>query len=130
MFSITVEHEFCAGHAIVIAGAREPMHGHNFRVTAEIRGTGLDGDGLLCDFHTIEDRLRKTCAPFENDSLNEVAPFDRLNPTAEHLAWHVLETLKAKVSLPEGAQVFRVSVTEAPGCVATCYSDDARELRG
>jgi 6-pyruvoyltetrahydropterin/6-carboxytetrahydropterin synthase len=120
MFSITVEHTFSAAHAIVIAGAREKLHGHNWRTVVRIEGDTLDGDGLLCDFHTVHDKLVEIVAPFENANLNDVAPFDVMNPTAELVAKYIFEQLEAAIgpSIAPGAWIARVSVTEAANCVA------------
>jgi 6-pyruvoyltetrahydropterin/6-carboxytetrahydropterin synthase len=121
MFQLSVEHEFCAAHAIVIGGRREPRHGHNWRVTLTVAGESLDPEGLICDFHAVERALRETVAPFQNRDLNEVPPFDRSNPTAEMVARHIAERtgeLLAPV-LPRGVGVASCRVTEAPGCAAT-----------
>jgi 6-pyruvoyl-tetrahydropterin synthase len=81
MFSLTVSTEFCAAHALVIAGQREVIHGHNFRVTACIEGNALDGDGLLCDFHTVESFLHEIIEPFVNANLNATpSPLPRAFP--------------------------------------------------
>jgi len=121
MFELNVSTEFCAAHALVIGGVREALHGHNFRVVAAITGPELDADGLLCDFHTVQDLLGAILEPFQNRNLNEVAPFDRLNPSAEEIARHIAhrlhESLDGALS-PYGAKVSWVSVTEAPGCLA------------
>ncbi|HBS28686.1 MAG TPA: 6-carboxytetrahydropterin synthase QueD, partial [Phycisphaerales bacterium] len=71
----------------------EPLHGHDWRVTVTVAGETLDDDGLLCDFHTIEEALEDIVRPFHNRNLNEVAPFDRLNPSAELVAKHIAERL-------------------------------------
>ena len=86
MYTITVTHEFCAAHTLTIAGAREPLHGHNFVTKATIAGDTLDGDGLLCDFHTAHAVLVEICNPFTNRNFNEIAPFDTTNPSAELIA--------------------------------------------
>lgn len=121
MHEISVTSEFAAAHAIRIAGEREPVHGHNWRVTAVIRGPRLDADGLLCDFHLIESGLRDIILPFHNHHLNEVSPFDVTNPTAERVAEHIATRLTGllKGRIPADARVVRVTVTEAPGCEAT-----------
>lgn len=121
MYEIAVHAEFCAAHALVIAGTREALHGHNWRVTARIEGQTLDADGLLCDFHTVEESLGEILGPFQNNTLNQVPPFDRTNPSAEHVARHIAEALAERLdeSLAPHAAVASVSVTEAPGCVAT-----------
>ena len=116
MFELTVHHEFCAAHAIVMAGVREPVHGHNWRVAVTVQGPGLDSDGLLCDFHRLEADVRAAAAPFHNADLNAVPPFDRVNPTAERVAQHLAECVSR--GLPATVRVAGVSVTEAPGCVA------------
>ena len=117
MFELTIHAEFCAAHAIVIKGVREPVHGHNWRVALTVAGETLDDDALLCDFHDLERALAKTIAPFNNADLNTTLPFDTINPTAERVAQHIGESM-AK-TLPEGVRVQSASVTEAPGCVAT-----------
>lgn len=113
--------EFAAAHAIVIGGEREPVHGHNWRVRAVVAGRELDGDGLLCDFHEVERELRSIVERHHNRSLNETPPFDRVNPTAEHVAREIGAELRRRLSgrLGKGVRVSRVSVTEAPGCEAT-----------
>ena len=117
MYELSVTREFCAAHAIDIKGVREPLHGHNWRVTAVVAGPVLDADGLLCDFHEVEAHLDAAIDRYRDRTLNDVAPFDQVNPTAEHLARHLAEALAD--GLGEGVQVRRLSVTEAPGCEAT-----------
>lgn len=119
-YAIEISHEFCAAHALVIAGEREPVHGHNFRVLATIAGDTLDPDGLLCDFHTAHAVLVDICQPFENNDLNAVAPFHRQNPSAELIARHIADALAAALddTLAPHARVQSVSVTEAAGCRA------------
>ena len=117
MFELSVQREFCAAHAITIAGKREPTHGHNWHVTATVRGEGLDDDGLLCDFHEVQRALDDVLAPLCDVDLNATPPFDRLNPTAEHVARHIADLLSR--TLAGRARIARVTVTEAPGCAAT-----------
>ena len=42
--------------------------------------------------------LRTTVEPYEHVFLNEIAPFDDLNPTAENIARVVFENLSAKIN--------------------------------
>lgn len=119
MFRITVEREFCAAHAIEMRGEREPMHGHTWRVRVGVAGESLDEDGLLVDFHAVERALADILAPFHNRTLNEVSPFDRVNPTAENVARHIADAMTAAGGTLSGVWVESVSVGEAPGCVAT-----------
>ncbi len=85
-------------------------------MTVTVAGETLDDDGLLCDFHTIEEALEDIVRPFHNRNLNEVAPFDRLNPSAELVAKHIAERLSRL--MPPEVSVKSVKVTEAPKCSA------------
>jgi 6-pyruvoyltetrahydropterin/6-carboxytetrahydropterin synthase len=121
MYEITVERTFCAAHAITIGGRREPMHGHNWHVTATVAGPMLDGDGLLCDFHAVDRALEEICRPFDNGNLNETGAFADVNPSAEQVARHIADALSARLgaTLAPPARVSAVRVTEASGCAAT-----------
>ncbi len=121
MYEIVVESEFSAAHALVIGGVRESLHGHNWHTEAVVSGETLDGDGLLCDFHTVEAELRAITGRFHNRNLNEVEPFTTVNPSAEQVARVIAEELSSRLdgSLSPHAWVSRVTVTEAARCRAT-----------
>ncbi|MEL7472774.1 MAG: 6-carboxytetrahydropterin synthase [Planctomycetota bacterium] len=130
MYEITVHAEFAAAHAIAIVGALEPLHGHNWRITARIQAQTLDTDGLVCDFHTVHHTLLDIIEPFHNNNLNEQPPFNAgVNPTAELVAHHIAKELHERLdeALAPNARLASVSVTEAPGCVAT-YTPEPGEL--
>jgi len=118
VYEITVEDEFCAAHAIVIRGEREPVHGHNWKVSVTVAGDTLDTDGLLLDFHALEKAVREILNPFRNNDLNATPPFDRTNPTAELVAKHIADRVDEWIA-PHFKGTLRataVRVTEAPGC--------------
>jgi 6-pyruvoyltetrahydropterin/6-carboxytetrahydropterin synthase len=124
VFEISVQTEFCAAHALVIAGQKEPVHGHNWRVTATLAGKTLDPDGLLCDFHQVEAALAEVIAPFNNADLNQTPPFTDVNPSAENVAKHIAVALSGRLAplLAGRADVRSVRVTEAPGCSTTYHA--------
>jgi 6-pyruvoyltetrahydropterin/6-carboxytetrahydropterin synthase len=141
MFQISVEREFCAAHALVIAGVQETVHGHNFKLTVTVQGERLDADGLLLDFHALERLVDEIIRPLHNADMNAVPAFagGKQNPTAELIAKHIGDRVAA--GLPAiiltgvgGALLPRlasVRLTEAPGCAVT-YSPtypDARSGR-
>lgn len=127
MYELTIETVFAAAHAIVMNGQREPVHGHNWHVTACVAGDALDSDGLLCDFHEVESALRHITGGFHNKDLNASPPFDKVNPTAELIARHIGEELARHIparsaagnaARARGVRVAWIRVTEAPGCAA------------
>ena len=117
MYELSIERDFVAAHAITMAGEREATHRHTWHVTVIVAGAQLDGDGLLCDFHLLERGLGDIVGRFDDGDLNVIAPFDQVNPTAEHIAQYIAQQMS--VGLPQGVALRRVSVTEAPGCCAT-----------
>ncbi len=117
---LTLETVFSAAHAILLQGEREPLHGHDWRVTVRIGGETLDAEGLLVDFHKVQHDLREIVEPWHNRSLNEVEPFDRINPTAELVAQTIGERLTK--TLPDGVRLVSVRVTEAVGCAAEYWA--------
>lgn len=121
-YALEVECEFAAAHAIVLMGERERLHGHNWRVVVSVAGERLDGEELLCDFHAVERMLSAIVAPFRDGNLNETAPFDRVNPTAEAVARHIARELSAALAAASPSAQFIhlewVRVTEAPRCTA------------
>jgi len=122
VYELTIHTVFCAAHAIMLRGEREPVHGHNWRITAVVSGPTLDDDSLLVDFHALERALADIVRPFHNNDLNRTPPFDRTNPTAEMVARHIADSLASRLDADarsRGVRVTGVSVTEAEGCVAT-----------
>jgi len=87
MFEISVEETFAAGHALRgYRGKCENVHGHNYKVRVTVRGPELGSIGLLFDFKDLKDAIHSTIRKLDHQFLNEVAPFDELNPSAENLA--------------------------------------------
>lgn len=122
--SISVERKFKARHAVTIHGEEELLHEHEWHVRVEVAGP-LDDEGLLIDFHLLEQALDTVLAPFADNTINGTPPFDEQNPSAELIAKHIIDTVIFE-ALPKPArkriQIGRAIVEEAPGCRATYYS--------
>ena len=94
MFEVSVEETFAAGHALRgYHGKCENVHGHNYRVRALIAGESLDAAGLLVDFVDLNQILRAIIEKLDHQFLNDVPPFDRLNPSAENMARYFCEEM-------------------------------------
>ncbi len=87
MFEVSVEETFAAGHALRnYHGKCENVHGHNYRVRVVIEGEELDAAGLLVDFSELKRIVRGIIERLDHTFLNDVPPFDKLNPSAENMA--------------------------------------------
>ena len=117
MYEVSIRRTFRADHAITIEGRRESTHGHEWTVVVHVTGARLDDEGILLDFHGLETSLEAVLDPLRERDLGTLPIFDGIEPTAEHVARHVAESIST--GLAEGLRIARVSVTESPGCVAS-----------
>jgi 6-pyruvoyltetrahydropterin/6-carboxytetrahydropterin synthase len=113
-----------AHHLTAYRGAPEPVHGHSFRVEARIASSALGAEGYAVDFVEIQGALDRLAARFRHADVNTVPPFDRISPTAEHLArWFHGELSAWLAALPPGggadARVVAVTIWEGADCAAT-----------
>lgn len=87
MFEITVQAGFSSGHYLRnYHGKCENPHGHNYRVLVTLIGEQLDASGLLLDFKELKKVLRPTVDYLDHQMINDLKPFDTVNPSAENLA--------------------------------------------
>ncbi|MCE5306646.1 MAG: 6-carboxytetrahydropterin synthase QueD [Acidobacteriales bacterium] len=96
MFEVTVEETFAAGHALRnYHGKCENVHGHNYKIHVTLEGEQLDAAGLLVDFHEVKRVLNGIIERVDHKFLNDIPPFDTLNPSAENMArWFCDELAK------------------------------------
>lgn len=88
-FSVRVEARFEAAHFLrEYRGISEPLHGHSYRVEAELSAAsgGVDGDAIAVDFISARQKLEALAKRLDYGCINDVAPFDRINPSAENIA--------------------------------------------
>jgi len=121
MFEISIEGGFEAAHNLRnYRGKCENLHGHNYGVRVYFSGNKLDGSGMLLDFIVLKKKLEKITENLDHKYLNEVKPFDRLNPTAENIARYIFGEMK-KAAGGKRAKISRVSVRETERNCATYY---------
>jgi 6-pyruvoyltetrahydropterin/6-carboxytetrahydropterin synthase len=121
MWEISTETSVAAAHQLRLApGEGERLHGHNWRIKATVRATELDPRGFVMDFNELGPMLRAVVEPYEHAFLNDLSPFDDVNPTAENLARVVFQNLASKVD-DARVHVVRVEVWENDVCAATYF---------
>ena len=121
MYEVSVDETFAAAHNLRnYRGKCENLHGHNYKVRVTLAGQKLDATGLLYDFAHLKQVIREVIHTLDHRYLNELAPFDVLNPSAENLARHIYEeTSKQLHKSPEGASVTGITVWETETTFAT-----------
>jgi 6-pyruvoyltetrahydropterin/6-carboxytetrahydropterin synthase len=123
MFQVTVDEDFSAGHALRgYKGKCENPHGHNYKVRVTLEGPRLDSIGLLCDFTHLKRVIRDIISGVDHKFLNDQAPFDAINPSAENLAKYFYdETSRQMTATPEGARIASITVWETDTASATYW---------
>lgn len=121
MYQVSVEEHFDAAHALRGYGGKcENLHGHRFKVVVTVSAAELNEIGLAFDFTELKGHLREILAAFDHTYLNEVSPFDKLNPSSENIALTIYDCLQA--CLPKVVvSLTSVEVWESPQS-RVCYS--------
>ena len=110
MFDVTVHRSFSGAHFLRrYKGDCERVHGHNWKVEVTLWGQELDEGGMLYDFSLLKEHLDKALKPLDHRDLNEVPPFDTIEPSAEEIARYVTGAVAGK--LDESAKGRLSSIT-------------------
>jgi 6-pyruvoyltetrahydropterin/6-carboxytetrahydropterin synthase len=121
MFEVSVDETFAAGHALRgYKGKCENVHGHNYRVRVTLQGDSLDQIGLLYDFVHLKQMMKDVIQVLDHRFMNEIPPFDTVNPSAENIAKYFYQ--QAAQKLPQaasGARLASVTVWESDTTYAT-----------
>ena len=136
---ITAEryHDISMGHRVVGHENKcRHLHGHNYRIHFVCEASSLDALGRVIDFGEINDRLcewleehwdHRTMIWQEDPLLPElqriasedlcIVPF---NPTAEHIAHHLVHVIGPQQLEGTGIRLVTCRVDETRKCSATC----------
>jgi 6-pyruvoyltetrahydropterin/6-carboxytetrahydropterin synthase len=111
MYRLRVFDYFSSAHFLEgYQGKCESLHGHNWKVEAEIEGEKLDKLGMLIDFKTLRELLSEVLKKMDHCVLNELEEFKKSNPSAELIAKYIYKELKQL--LPIGVDISAISVWE------------------
>jgi 6-pyruvoyltetrahydropterin/6-carboxytetrahydropterin synthase len=113
MHTIFKDFTFAAAHAIRgHTRGCENLHGHNYRVRVHLRAATLDKLGMVLDFADLKTLVEDVLGPFDHRVINDIAPFDQRNTTAELLSQYVFEQVEQRLAGDPRVGVARVEVWE------------------
>ncbi len=120
MYRITVYDYFSSAHQLRgYKGKCEELHGHNWKVEIQVEGENLDDVGLLIDFKDIKTILKNAIEELDHKMLNEIRPFNELNPSSELIAKYIHE--KIDRLLPDEIKLAQTSIWESENSKCTYY---------
>ena len=113
MYQVSVEGHFDAAHFLRDYGGKcERLHGHRFKVVVSLKAERLNKVGLAYDFTELKRHLNEVLEQFDHTSLNELKPFDKINPSSENIAREIYNQVQKRLS--EGVLLLNVEVWESP----------------
>jgi 6-pyruvoyltetrahydropterin/6-carboxytetrahydropterin synthase len=118
-YFVTRETSFSAAHLLRgYNGECSHLHGHNWKVQVTVKASNLDELGMVIDFKVLDKEIKAVAEELDHHFINEVAPFDNINPTSENLAAFIFKELSARID-NERLAVFEVKVWETEKSCAT-----------
>lgn len=111
-FELSIETHFSAAHQLRdYPGDCARLHGHNWHVKLYVRCETLDQMGLGIDYKIMKRELKNALEPWDHYNLNEVPPFDRINPSSENVALELYKTMSQRLDNAR-VRVSKVEISE------------------
>jgi 6-pyruvoyltetrahydropterin/6-carboxytetrahydropterin synthase len=119
MFEVEIIANFSAAHRLRnYQGKCEHLHGHNYRVHVKARAASLGKDGMVMDFGDLKRATDRVLERFDHSYLNEIKPFDLIEPSAENIAALLFDEIGRQLN-DKSAMLHSVSVWESDTSRAT-----------
>lgn len=102
MYVVAVQRDFIANHFLTGGdwGPENEAHAHHYIVEVRVNGPQLDQHGYLVDICEIESVLEELVNRYRDQMLNRLAEFDDLNPSLEHFARIISDSILQKIQIP------------------------------
>ncbi|MFC2059370.1 6-carboxytetrahydropterin synthase QueD [Chloroflexota bacterium] len=117
MYQVSVRQHFDAAHYLRDYGGKcEELHGHRFEVVVGVEAEALNEIGIAFDFVMLKKNVGAIIGRFDHVCLNDIPPFNSINPSSENIATTIYEGLKGQLS---EVTISKVEVWESPESCAT-----------
>lgn len=122
MFVLKIVTDFASAHSLrKYPGNCSRLHGHNWQVEVSVESEVLDDTGIAIDFREIKKQTKAVVKRLDHQYLNEIPPFDVLNPTAENIAKYFYEAVGQRINT-QNVRLSNVIIWETPRASVT-YSE-------
>jgi len=119
MFKLIVKKEFSSAHILNgHPGNCKRMHGHNWLVEAEVRGSNTNEIGMVIDFKEIKNNLQGIIDKLDHQYLNDIEPFTNENPTAENISKYIYKELSKNINT-DNIKVSEIKLWETSNSAVT-----------
>ena len=119
MFVLKIVTDFASAHSLRdYPGDCSRLHGHNWQVEVMVSSQVLDESGIAIDFREIKKQTKVVVKRLDHQYLNEIQPFDVLNPTAENIAKYLFDEIGVLINNKD-VIVKEVTIWETPRSAVT-----------
>ncbi len=123
MYRVSIERHFDAAHYLrEYNGKCENLHGHRYKVVANLKTDTLDNIGLAYDFTVLKSNIDQILEKFDHTCLNDIEPFVSINPSSENIASAIYRELKTRMD-DQTTRIESIEVWESPDAWITFYPD-------
>ena len=123
MYEISVVTTFSAAHSLRdYEGECARVHGHNWQVRVTVCAKEPGANGIAIDFRDLKRLTNEVVARLDHTNINEVEPFDKINPTSENIARWLCDELRPKMSA-SAVTLARVDVQENENSCVSFFPD-------
>lgn len=114
MFTVAKRFSFSASHTLTKVAPDHKcrrLHGHNYDVEVVCSAPELDERHMVVDYFDLDPVRRFLDNTVDHRHLNDVLDGE---PTAEHLAWWIYESLKHHLPTDVATRIVAIRVYETP----------------
>ena len=111
-FELSITAEFSAAHFLRgYDGDCARLHGHNWQVRLFVIADTLDAIGIAIDYKRLKGELKAALSDWDHYNLNEISPFDTINPSSENVARQLFQRMVARLK-DDDVRVSKVEIGE------------------
>jgi len=115
MFMVSVQAHYDSAHFLRnYKGKCENLHGHRYVVELALATKELDAAGIAFDFVDVKRHLRELADRLDHTNLNDLPPFDTLEPSAENQAKYFYDEMRRLLPPPMADAIVYAKVWETP----------------
>lgn len=123
MFEVEITAGFAAAHLLrEYKGKCEHLHGHNYKICVAVRASSPGAGGMVIDFSDLKKATNGVIDRLDHTFLNEIKPFDTIEPSAENIAHYLFHEIADKMG-DRAQMLYRVSVWESDTSKASFIRD-------
>jgi len=111
-YELMVEAWFSASHLLRgYRGDCARLHGHNWKVELHLQCSELNEIGIAIDYKVLKEALKEALSMWDHYHLNDIPPFDTINPSSENVARVLYDRMAKKIN-GERIRISRIIIAE------------------